>query len=100
MRVSPGGFATVDGTAGEPGAEVTLGDVLLEQREKNIFLIFEVCIERAAGVAGLGGDIFQARRFKPIARKDSLGGGNQAFARGVRTSLLLRQCGWHVDAGY
>ena len=24
MRVTPGGFATIDGTAGEPGAELTL----------------------------------------------------------------------------
>ena len=29
MRVTPGGFATIDGTAGEPGAELTLGEVLL-----------------------------------------------------------------------
>jgi large subunit ribosomal protein L21 len=29
VRVTPGGFATIDGTAGEPGAELTLGQVLL-----------------------------------------------------------------------
>jgi len=28
LRVQPGGFATLDGTAGEPGAELTLGNVL------------------------------------------------------------------------
>jgi large subunit ribosomal protein L21 len=33
VRVSPGGFATIDGTAGEPGAEVTLGQVLLVEKE-------------------------------------------------------------------
>ncbi len=33
MRVSPGGFATLDGTAGEPGAEVTLGNVLLVEKD-------------------------------------------------------------------
>src|SRR6266566_3969285 len=33
MRVSPGGFATLDGTAGEPGAEVTLGQVLLVEKD-------------------------------------------------------------------
>src|SRR5256885_6605043 len=33
MRVQPGGFATLDGTAGEPGAEVTLGQVLLVEKD-------------------------------------------------------------------
>ena len=32
MRVTPGGFATIDGTAGEPGAELTLGEVLLSRK--------------------------------------------------------------------
>ncbi len=29
IKVTPGGFATFDGTAGEPGAELTLEQVLL-----------------------------------------------------------------------
>ena len=33
MRVTPGGFATIDGTVGEPGAELTLGDVLLVEKD-------------------------------------------------------------------
>jgi large subunit ribosomal protein L21 len=33
MRVTPGGFATIDGTAGEPGAELTLGEVLLVEKD-------------------------------------------------------------------
>ena len=33
MRVTPGGFATIDGTAGEPGAELTLGDVLFVETD-------------------------------------------------------------------
>ena len=33
MRVTPGGFATIDGTAGEPGAELTLGEVLLVETD-------------------------------------------------------------------
>ena len=33
MRVQPGGFVTLDGTAGEPGAELTLGDVLLVEKD-------------------------------------------------------------------
>jgi len=33
LRVEPGGFATLDGTAGDPGAELTLGQVLLVEKE-------------------------------------------------------------------
>ncbi len=33
VKVTPGGFATLDGTAGEPGAEVTLGQVLLVEKD-------------------------------------------------------------------
>jgi len=33
MRVQLGGFATLDGTAGEPGAEVTIGQVLLVEKD-------------------------------------------------------------------
>jgi large subunit ribosomal protein L21 len=33
VRVTPGGFATLDGTAGDPGAEVMLGQVLLVEKD-------------------------------------------------------------------
>ena len=33
LRVQPGGVATLDGTAGEPGAEVTLGQVLFVEKD-------------------------------------------------------------------
>ena len=33
MKVSPGGFARLDGTVGEAGAELTLGNVLLVERD-------------------------------------------------------------------
>ena len=33
VKVTPGGFATIDGTAGEPGAELTLGNVLLVEKD-------------------------------------------------------------------
>jgi large subunit ribosomal protein L21 len=33
VRVTPGGFFTLDGTAGEPGAEVTLDRVLLVEKD-------------------------------------------------------------------
>jgi large subunit ribosomal protein L21 len=33
MRVDPGGFATIDGTVGMPGDTVTLGEVLLVEKD-------------------------------------------------------------------
>ena len=33
MKVTPGGFITLDGTAGEPGAELTLEQVLLVEKD-------------------------------------------------------------------
>jgi large subunit ribosomal protein L21 len=33
VRVTPGGMAIVDGTAGEPGAELTLTEVLLVEKD-------------------------------------------------------------------
>ena len=32
-KVTPGGFVTVDGTAGEPGAELTFDQVLLVEKD-------------------------------------------------------------------
>ena len=33
VKVIPGGFATLDGTAGEPGAKLTLDQVLLIEKD-------------------------------------------------------------------
>ena len=33
LKVTPGGFVQLEGTAGEPGAELTLGDVLLVEKD-------------------------------------------------------------------
>jgi len=33
LKVTPGGFARLDGTAGEPGAELTLDQVLLVEKD-------------------------------------------------------------------
>ncbi len=33
VKATPGGFIDLEGTAGEPGAELTLGDVLFVQKD-------------------------------------------------------------------
>ena len=52
----------------------SLGNPMFEQREENILFTLEVRVERAAGIAGLCGDVFQSRSFKTIASKKPLGG--------------------------
>ena len=48
VKVTPGGFATLDGTAGEPGAKLTLENVLLVEND--------------------GGDVFAGAPFVASAR--------------------------------
>ena len=52
----------------------SIGDDPFHQREEQVFLAGEVCVEGAAGKPGAGGDVLEARGFKSIARKDVLGG--------------------------
>jgi len=54
------------------GLDSLLGP-FLEQCKEDIFLALEVRIESAAGVAGPGGDVFQARSFKTVLCENALG---------------------------
>ena len=75
MRVSPGGFATLDGTAGEPGAEVTLGDVLLIEKDGGEVLAGAPFVANARVVAVVEGEtrgpkirVFKKKRRKGMRR--------------------------------
>ena len=75
MRVSPGGFATVDGTAGEPGAEVTLGDVLLVEKDGGEVLAGAPFVANAKVIAVVEGEtrgpkirVFKKKRRKGMRR--------------------------------
>ena len=48
------------------------GNLLLQQRKEQIFLAVEVGVKRAAGISGIGGDFFQLRGLKSVARKNFL----------------------------
>lgn len=43
---------------------------LFEEREENIFLVAKIGVERTAGFAGSGGDVFNSRHFEAIAGKN------------------------------
>jgi large subunit ribosomal protein L21 len=75
MRVTPGGFATLDGTAGEPGAEVTLGQVLLVEKDGGEVLAGAPFVANARVVAVVEGEsrgpkirVFKKKRRKGMRR--------------------------------
>ncbi len=75
MRVSPGGFATLDGTAGEPGAEVTLGNVLLVEKDGGEVMAGAPFVANARVVAVVEGErrgpkirVFKKKRRKGMRR--------------------------------
>jgi len=75
LRVQPGGFATLDGTAGEPGAEVTLGQVLLVEKDGGEVLAGAPFVANAKVIAVVEGEtrgpkirVFKKKRRKGMRR--------------------------------
>jgi large subunit ribosomal protein L21 len=75
VRVSPGGVVTVDGTAGNPGAEVTLGQVLLVEKDGGEVLAGAPFVANAKVIAVVEGEargpkirVFKKKRRKGMRR--------------------------------
>jgi large subunit ribosomal protein L21 len=92
MRVSPGGFATLDGTAGEPGAEVTLGNVLLVEKDGGEVLAGAPFVANAKVVAVVEGEtrgpkirVFKKKRRKGMRRTK----GHRAVYTRVKVKEIL-----------
>ena len=75
MRVTPGGFATIDGTAGEPGAELTLEQVLLVEKDGGEVLAGAPFVANARVMAVVEGEtrgpkirVFKKKRRKGMRR--------------------------------
>ena len=75
MRVSPGGVVTLDGTAGDPGAEVTLGEVLLVEKDGGEVMAGSPFVANARVVAVVEGEargpkirVFKKKRRKGMRR--------------------------------
>ncbi len=92
MRVSPGGFATLDGTAGEPGAELTLGDVLLVEKDGGEVLAGAPFVANAKVVAVVEGEtrgpkirVFKKKRRKGMRRTK----GHRAVYTRVRVKEIV-----------
>jgi large subunit ribosomal protein L21 len=75
MRVSPGGVVTLDGTAGDPGAEVTLGEVLLVEKDGGEVLAGAPFVANAKVIGVVEGEargpkirVFKKKRRKGMRR--------------------------------
>ncbi len=93
VQVTPGGFATIDGTAGEPGATLTLERVLLVEKDGGEVLAGAPFVANARVMAVVEGEtrgpkirVFKKKRRKGMRRTN----GHRAFYTRVRiTDILL-----------
>ena len=75
VRVTPGGFATIDGTAGEPGVELTLDRVLLVEKDDGDLVTGAPFVANAKVLAVVEGEtrgpkirVFKKKRRKGMRR--------------------------------
>jgi large subunit ribosomal protein L21 len=75
MKVTPGGIATIDGTVGEKGAELTLQEVLLVEKDGGEVLAGAPFVANARVVAVVEGEtrgpkirVFKKKRRKGMRR--------------------------------
>jgi large subunit ribosomal protein L21 len=92
MRVTPGAFATLDGTAGEPGAEVTLDRVLLVEKDGGEVVAGAPFVANARVVAVVEGEtrgpkirVFKKKRRKGMRRTK----GHRAVYTRVKVKEIL-----------
>jgi large subunit ribosomal protein L21 len=92
VKVTPGGFATIDGTAGEAGATLTLGQVLLVEKEGGEVVAGAPFVADARVTAIVEGEtrgpkirVFKKKRRKGMRRTK----GHRAVYTRVRISEIL-----------
>jgi len=92
VRVTKGGFATIDGTAGEPGAELTLEQVLLVEKDGGEILAGAPFVANARVMATVEGEtrgpkirVFKKKRRKGMRRTT----GHRAFYTRVKITDIL-----------
>lgn len=92
-RVTPGGYATIDGTAGAKGAELTLDQVLLVERDGGEVLAGAPFVANARVLAIVEGETRgpKIRVFKKKRRKGSrhTQGHRAVFTRVKITNIVL-----------
>ena len=92
VKVTPGGVATLYGTAGEPGAELTLEQVLVVEKDGGEVLAGAPFVANARVIAVVDGETRgpQSRDFKTKRRKGMRRTkGHRAFYTQVRIKDIL-----------
>ena len=92
VRVTPGGFATIDGTAGKPGAKLTLEQVLLVEKDGGEVLAGAPFVKNARVMAVVEGEtrgpkirVFKKKRRKGMRRTK----GHRAVYTRVKVTEIL-----------
>ncbi len=92
VKVTPGGVATLYGTAGEPGAELTLEQVLVVERDGGEVVAGAPFVANARVIAVVDGEtrgpkirVFKKKRRKGMRRTK----GHRAFFTQVRIKDIL-----------
>jgi large subunit ribosomal protein L21 len=92
LKVTPGGVATLYGTAGEPGAELTLDQVLIVEKDGGEVLTGAPFVANARVIAVVDGEtrgpkirVFKKKRRKGMRRTN----GHRAFFTQVRIKDIL-----------
>jgi large subunit ribosomal protein L21 len=91
-KVTPGGMAVIDGTAGEPGAELTLGQVLLVEKDGGEIVTGSPFVTNARVVVVVDGEsrgpkirVFKKKRRKGMRRTK----GHRATSTRVKVKEIL-----------
>jgi large subunit ribosomal protein L21 len=92
VKVTPGGVATLYGTAGEPGAELTLDQVLIVEKDGGEILAGAPFVANARVIAVVDGEtrgpkirVFKKKRRKGMRRTN----GHRSFLTQVRIKDIL-----------
>ena len=92
VKVTPGGVATLYGTAGEPGAELTLEQVLIVEKDGGEILAGAPFVANARVIAVVDGEtrgpkirVFKKKRRKGMRRTN----GHRAFYTQVTIKDIL-----------
>ena len=92
VKVTPGGVATLFGTAGEPGAKLTLEQVLIVEKDGGEVLAGAPFVANARVIAVIDGEtrgpkirVFKKKRRKGIRRTK----GHRSFLTTVRVKDIL-----------
>ena len=92
IKVTPGGFATLDGTAGEDGAQLTLDQVLLVEKDGGEIMAGAPFVANARITAVVEGEargpkirVFKKKRRKGMRRTN----GHRAFYTRIRITEII-----------